>query len=85
MRLPEKYEGMVLRSGDKTLVEPIAITEEEDEEEPELPDVVKVVEHVASFESMTVWGHDQLPASDDSFAKGIEEWIAFAEAIHGKD
>lgn len=23
-----------------------------------------------------------LPAADDPFVKGIEEWIAFAEAIH---
>jgi ribonuclease H2 subunit C len=39
---------------------------------------------VSSFDDMVVWGHDRVPDSDDTFVKGIEEWISFAEAIHGK-
>lgn len=30
-----------------------------------------------------VWGHDALPAGDDPFVKGVEEWIAFAEMVSG--
>jgi ribonuclease H2 subunit C len=43
---------------------------------------VKILEAVATFDEFTVWGHDQIPAPDDTLVKGIEEWIAFAESIH---
>jgi ribonuclease H2 subunit C len=56
--------------------------EDLDEEEEEAAEPVQILETVATFEEVTVWGHDQLPAADDPFVKGIEEWIAFAEAIH---
>lgn len=85
VKIPTKYEGLVLRSSDKTIIEPILPQEEDEEEEPELPEAIKVVEHVSSFDNITVWGYDHLPAADDSFVKGIEEWTAFAEAIHGKE
>ena len=80
VRIPEKYQGFVLKATDKTIIEPLMPTEED--EEPELPQPVKAVEEVAVFDEMVVWGHDQVPASDDSLVKGVEEWIAFAEAIH---
>jgi Ribonuclease H2 non-catalytic subunit (Ylr154p-like) len=35
----------------------------------------------AVFDTITVWGHDRLPAADDNFVKGLEEWISFAEAV----
>ncbi len=54
---------------------------EEEEEEP--PEPVKVLEEVATFGDVIVWGHDRIPNQDDTFVKGIEEWISFAEAIHG--
>ncbi len=50
------------------------------EYEPQ-PERVEVLKEEASFDAITVWGHDRLPAADDSFLKGIEEWIAFAEAV----
>ena len=55
---------------------------EEEEEEP--PEPVKVLEELSTFDEVIVWGHDQVPASEDPFVKGIEEWISFAEAIHGR-
>ena len=42
---------------------------------------VKTLKAEASFDSITVWGHDRLPTGDDNFVKGIEEWITFAEAV----
>lgn len=87
MKLPIGYHGVALKTTDKTLIEPIPPADDDDEdddEEPELPEITKVVEQVSSFDELTVWGHDQVPVSDDSFVKGIEEWIAFSEAIHGK-
>lgn len=42
---------------------------------------VGILKDEAKFDTITVWGHDRLPAADDSFVKGIEEWIALAEAV----
>ena len=54
----------------------------EELDDVETAEPVKILEAVATFDEFAVWGHDQLPAADDTFIKGIEEWIAFAEAIH---
>ncbi|KAK5103538.1 hypothetical protein LTS08_002954 [Lithohypha guttulata] len=83
--MPEKYTGLVLRTSAKTIIEPTSPAvqdEDEDDEEPELPVPIKVIEQVSNFDKMIVWGHDQLPPADDTMVKGVEEWIAFAEAIH---
>jgi len=82
VKLPEQYRGIVLKPSDQTIIEPILPAD--DDEEPELPEPVKVVEEVSNFDEMTIWGHDQLPASDDNFINGVEEWISFAEAIHSR-
>ena len=52
------------------------------DDEPE-PEPVKVLEATSSFKEIVVWGHDQIPANDDAFVKGVAEWIAFANALHG--
>lgn len=54
----------------------------EEEEEDEDAEPVRIAQNLATFDEIVVWGHDQLPASDDAFVKGVEEWISFAEAIH---
>ncbi|MCJ1477692.1 hypothetical protein MMC13_006365 [Lambiella insularis] len=53
--------------------------EEEDEDEPE---PIKVLEEVATFDEIVVWGHEQVPGEDDAFVRGVQEWTAFAEAMH---
>jgi Ribonuclease H2 non-catalytic subunit (Ylr154p-like) len=50
-------------------------------EDGEEPESVKILKEEAKFDEIMVWGHDRLPAADDTFVKGIEEWIAFAEAV----
>ncbi|KIX04279.1 uncharacterized protein Z518_05146 [Rhinocladiella mackenziei CBS 650.93] len=54
------------------------------DEEDEPPEPVQILEQVSSFDEVIVWGHDRLPALEDPYVKGIEEWISFAQAIHGK-
>jgi ribonuclease H2 subunit C len=56
----------------------------EDLEDEQGAEPVKILEAVGTFDEFTVWGHDQIPAADDTFVKGIEEWVAFAEAIHSR-
>lgn len=53
------------------------------DEEDEPPEPVKILDELSGFDEVVVWGHDHLPAMDDPFVKGVEEWIAFAEALHG--
>lgn len=53
------------------------------DEEEEAPEPVKLLEEMSTFEDVIVWGHDIVPTNEDPFVKGIEEWIHFAEAIHG--
>ena len=46
---------------------------------------VKTTECLAEFDEIVVWGHDQVPGEDDEYARGMEEWIAFAEAVSSVD
>lgn len=82
VKLTGNYQGLVLKATDETITDPVLPAE--DDVDPELPEPVKVMEEFSTFDELTIWGHDQVPASDDSFVKGIEEWVAFAEAIHGR-
>lgn len=46
---------------------------------PEEP--VKILEKQGTFNEYVVWGHEWVPAADDPFVKGAEEWIKLAEAV----
>lgn len=78
----------MVKSTDRTLA-PVTLAppspaesddEEDEEEEPVEP--VKILEHTSDVTDITVWGHDQLPPPDDAYRKGVDEWLAFADAIH---
>ncbi|KAL6248154.1 hypothetical protein RBB50_004409 [Rhinocladiella similis] len=95
IKLPRGYHGLVAKSTDRYLPLPVktgptytAVDEDEDieiaDEEEEPPEPVKLLEEVTTFDGIIVWGHDRVPNQDDIFVKGLEEWISFAEAIHGK-
>ena len=55
--------------------------DQDDEEAEEQPEPVKLLNVDATFDHIVVWSHDQLPAADDAFVKGIEEWVSFAKAV----
>lgn len=41
-----------------------------------------VMEEVASFDQVTLWGHDALlDEVDNPYGRGVTEWIAFASAV----
>lgn len=42
---------------------------------------VKVLEAQGTFDEVMVWGHEILPAADDTYVKGVEEWVRFAEKV----
>ncbi|KAJ5545164.1 Ribonuclease H2 subunit C [Penicillium sp. DV-2018c] len=80
--LPDGYRGVVATPTDRVL--PSQRTDrdavEDADAEPEEP--VKVLETQGTFDEIVVWGHEALPAADDVFVKGVEEWLQFADAMH---
>lgn len=55
-----------------------SVTEDMDNE-PKEP--VKVLEEQSTFDEFMVWDHEAVPAADDPFVKGVEEWLKLAEAV----
>lgn len=85
--------GVIWKPTDKLLLEHTSRTPADryadddsmGDEEEEAIETTKIVEQVSTFHDMLIWGHDQSPSDTDVFVKGVEEWIRFAEAIHGSN
>ncbi|KAF1985036.1 hypothetical protein K402DRAFT_422334 [Aulographum hederae CBS 113979] len=90
LKIPEGYQGSVLDVTESVLLEHPSTSnvdeeeqEEGDEQEDEKPVDVKVAEEVSKFDEIVVWNHEFLPdMMEDPFAKGMQEWIGFAQAMH---
>ncbi|KAL4998160.1 ribonuclease H2 non-catalytic subunit-domain-containing protein [Aspergillus recurvatus] len=82
VQIPEGYKGVVVAYTDREM--PTA-TDREIVSESERNEPVKVLEKQATFGDYVVWGHEVIPAADDSFVKGVEEWVKFAEVMHTGD
>lgn len=67
--------GVVALPTDRTL----QIPPKEDIEIAEAP--VKILETQGTFDEVIVWEHENLPAADDIYVKGVEEWMRFAETV----
>jgi ribonuclease H2 subunit C len=85
VKLPEGYHGTVI---ERTDAKPSTSTKQdmgEDVEAVENPeDQLKVgaMSGKATFDQMTIWGHESTSDSmADPFVRGMEEWIAFAEEV----
>ncbi|KAJ5138950.1 Ribonuclease H2 subunit C [Penicillium bovifimosum] len=78
--LPDGYRGVVATPTDRVLPSQQADRDAVEDAEPEEP--VKVLETHGTFDEIVVWGHEALPAADDMFVKGVEEWLQFADAMH---
>jgi len=82
--LPELNQNNGTKSNSNGMVPSVDDDKEEDEDEDEdEAEPVKILEEIGSFDEVMVWGHEQVPAGDDVFVRGMEEWIGFAEAMHG--
>lgn len=75
------FSGVIATPTDRVLPSSQSIDKNEDlvEVRPEEP--VKILETQGTFDDMIVWGHEHLPAADDIYVKGVEEWIRFAETV----
>ncbi|BDD55754.1 hypothetical protein MPDQ_007334 [Monascus purpureus] len=81
--LPEGYQGIVATPTDNVIPPSQggkngSTLEDEDAE----AESVKILEKQATFDELMVWDHEIVPAADDHFVKGVEEWLKLAEAIH---
>lgn len=61
---------------------PVANKETEDQDTDAAPDEpIKALEAQSTFDDFIFWDHETLAAADDTFVKGVEEWIKFAEVV----
>ncbi|KAJ5234297.1 Ribonuclease H2 subunit C [Penicillium citrinum] len=81
--IPDGYQGVIATPTERILPSSQTIDKNEElvEVQPEEP--VKILETQGTFEHVMVWGHENIPAADDVYVKGVEEWIRFAETMHG--
>jgi Ribonuclease H2 non-catalytic subunit (Ylr154p-like) len=45
----------------------------------------RLMEEVATFDEVVVWGHDAIPTDEEPAVRGLQEWIGLAEAMHSYD
>lgn len=85
--MPKGYKGVVLvgsekilegGNGDRNLEGEEAMDAEEDEQEEE---EVKIMEEVAGFNGVWVWGHEAVMDGEDTYVRSLEEWIGVAESV----
>ncbi|KAJ5770081.1 uncharacterized protein N7511_002132 [Penicillium nucicola] len=75
--------GIIATPTERTLPSSQQVPNDDEVVEVEPEEPVKILEMNGTFEGVVVWGHEALPAADDTFVKGVEEWLQFAEAMHG--
>ena len=83
MKIPEGYKGVILSSTDQKLPKMSKTSEEEEElDENEQSVDIGILEEQAEFDEVMFWGHEALPdETTDTYVRGVEEWIAFAEQV----
>ncbi|KAK4574725.1 hypothetical protein LTR86_001566 [Recurvomyces mirabilis] len=94
LQIPNGYQGVLLRKTEQLAVKETArlpqllVESEEEDDELEGDDEagdVKVMEQTGKFHEVVVWEHEAVPEDGDEYVKGIEEWMAFAHAMHGNE
>ncbi|KIV99223.1 uncharacterized protein PV09_09087 [Verruconis gallopava] len=86
LKVPQHYQGSVLRITNDLMPRSKSSPVEgdvEDEDADEETEETKIAEELGVFDEVMVWNHDMpWSAAEDPYAKGIEEWISFASAMH---
>ncbi|CAG8098757.1 unnamed protein product [Penicillium salamii] len=83
--LPDGYQGVVAVPTDRVLPPTQQPDNDNAHDESEMEEPVKILETQGTFDDIVVWGHETVPAADDTFVKGVEEWLQFAEAVCSRD
>lgn len=86
----QKTDGTMAQSQQRNRTEDYSLRRnsenEHDEDdvadEDEDPAEIEVLQEVAWFEEITIWGHEVKPTSaDDPYFKAMEEWTSFADKV----
>ncbi|KAI5246167.1 ribonuclease H1 small subunit [Aureobasidium subglaciale] len=83
VNLPEGYRGAILQKTD-IILPPTGTSStplDEDDDLSSTPET-KVMQEIASFDKITVWGHEVQPDSqEDVYVRGVNEWVGLASAV----
>ena len=84
VKIPVGFRGIVVVEGKKTfthnsVIEKIAASD--DQSEIGGKDTDSALDDVAAFDEVVVWGHEIVAETDNSFVRGVDEWVTFAEAV----
>jgi ribonuclease H2 subunit C len=85
--LPAGYKGYILEKSTEIMqpesrrADIIPGSEQEREEEQELPGEIQIMGSKAQFDEVMVWAHEAVPDDDDPYVRGIQDWIGLAEAV----
>ena len=62
---------------------PTISQEDDDEDEVEQPvEETRIAQEIGTFDEVMVWNHDvPWDGAEDSYARGISEWMTFANAV----
>lgn len=73
---------IILPNTATTTTSPTALDFEDEQQQEEPTPETKVLKEVATFDKITVYGHEVQPdAQEDVYVKGINEWIGLAGAV----
>ncbi|THW99018.1 ribonuclease H1 small subunit [Aureobasidium pullulans] len=92
VNLPEGYRGAILQKTNTILpptITPSTSTSLEDKEDASssssTPET-KILQEVATFDKIVVWGHEVQPdGQEDVYVRGVSEWIGLATAMNSFD
>ncbi|KAG8527485.1 uncharacterized protein KY384_007637 [Bacidia gigantensis] len=81
IKAANRYQGIIVKNGG--VHEPLnrQWNSENGEEEDDGVGDIRSLHEVESFEHVQLWEHEAQVEGDDAFAKGLSEWIGFAEAV----
>jgi ribonuclease H2 subunit C len=85
LRIPQRYQGVLLASTDEKLPAETTAAASEDADEDqdeEQPKDVGIMEQSGQFNELMLWGHEVLPDDkNDPYICAIEEWLSLAEVV----
>ena len=84
VKVPAGWKGVVVQDNGalQQKIRRGGVDEDVEDNEGEEEGEVKILEELGGFDEIVVWGHESVGgAGDDSFVRGLEEWVGFSEAV----
>ena len=83
IKVPAGYKGVIITERDEEKLGGKTIDKQDVNKRDGLEEEndVKVLQELGSFDELVLWGHESIVEGEDTFVKGMEEWIGFAEAV----